>query len=230
VAIGDSAMFNSSAGKLNIALGVKPLFSNTTGEHNMAAGYEVLYSNTIGNDNIAMGYQAMRSSLSGFRNVAAGYKALYANTWGDDNIAVGTEALTSNTYGIHNIAAGYQAMHDNIGGNYNIGVKISLFSHRKKTRCRKNCCYHNSPPDRNRLNQWNDEMNHPEDHIAELWNHDGDAGHVAAAFHHSSAFVAAALSSPGRFDHPKSNDGHRDHQRYYFDPLCEYHYSPVQGS
>jgi hypothetical protein len=97
VAIGDSAMYNTTSG-VGTAIGYGAMRSNVTGQQNVAIGYRALYS----------------SDATG--NTAIGSSALANNTTGSNNVAIGSAALVSSTTGSYNIGIGF-----NVGNNGSSG-------------------------------------------------------------------------------------------------------------
>lgn len=100
VALGAYAMENvivdtnvdDQSGRYNVAVGKSAMKETTTGNHNTACGFQALMSNTTGTANTAVGEDALMSISNGSNNVAIGCRALQSATEGDYNTAVGIGA------------------------------------------------------------------------------------------------------------------------------------------
>jgi len=106
----------------NIAIGATAMQNTTTGLNNTAVGGASLISNTTGNQNTAIGRQALYLNTTASNNVAVGYQALYANTTGQQNTAVGHNAGLTQTSATHNTLIGKDAGQLTTTGGYNTFV------------------------------------------------------------------------------------------------------------
>ncbi|MCP4551723.1 MAG: hypothetical protein GY834_06720, partial [Bacteroidetes bacterium] len=127
VAIGDSALHNSTESHENTAVGKDALYSTTVGSYNTAVGRSALYSNERGSNNVAIGYQAMYHDSLGMYNTAIGTQALYNNYNVDGNTAVGYSSLYFNVDGKGNSAYGKSSLYflnfnNKDGGNNNTAI------------------------------------------------------------------------------------------------------------
>jgi hypothetical protein len=142
--LGNSKLFQSSAGKVGIGTTTPVANLDVNGTVNAATGYSLggksfafgSYSNandffgfagnatTTGTDNLGSGYQALNANKTGSENTAAGYQSLVGNTTGGGNTATGYQSLVGNTTGSTNTAAGAAALATNTTGSYNTGVGV----------------------------------------------------------------------------------------------------------
>jgi len=121
VAVGASALYNTTTGSFNVAVGYQALYSTTTGVHSTAVGHGALYSNTV-TGNTAVGFNTLYSNTTGSSNTAVGEYALRSNTTGYTNTAVGSAALYNNTTGVYNTGIGTGSLQQNLTGLQNTAV------------------------------------------------------------------------------------------------------------
>ena len=111
IAIGLSALANSTTAISNIAIGSLALAYGSLGSFNIGIGYETLsVAGNTGNSNVAVGYQSLKSNSSGANNVGMGYQSLFSDTTGSNNTGIGTNALRQNTTGSNNTGVGSSAL------------------------------------------------------------------------------------------------------------------------
>jgi hypothetical protein len=120
VAVGDTALGNTTTGNRNAALGTKTLFANVTGADNTAMG-ALAAQNTNAGQNTAIGASALLANVSGTSNTALGAYALDSTTVGG-NTGLGANALGSLTSGANNTAVGAEAGAAALTGSGNIFV------------------------------------------------------------------------------------------------------------
>ena len=75
VAVGDSAMHNSTNGARNVAIGQRSMFNNLDGHSNVAIGADALNGNLTGDGNVAIGNLAGQNASLESYNVFLGYRA-----------------------------------------------------------------------------------------------------------------------------------------------------------
>ena len=104
VALGRSALNNTTPGNFNVAIGPDALAFNS-GSFNIATGFESQYVNTSGTSNTSYGHASLRSNTSESYNTAIGFESL-RNTTGGQNTAIGWQSLENLTTGGGNIGIG----------------------------------------------------------------------------------------------------------------------------
>ncbi len=119
-AIGASALKVAVSGAAgNVAVGNSALIETTTGSGNTAVGRNALTKNKTGGSNTAVGVQAMSEGAGGeatTSNVAIGAASLFKGA-GKNNVAVGGSALFENESGNGNVAIGNEAGEKEMGSN-----------------------------------------------------------------------------------------------------------------
>jgi trimeric autotransporter adhesin len=116
VAIGPSALLNSTVGNNSVAIGDSSLFSQTGGLRNTAVGSKSGFANTTGFDNSFLGFNAGLSNTTGINNTFIGSKAGMLSTTGQSNTFVGSWAGLLNTDGWFNTFIGTEAGKSNSTG------------------------------------------------------------------------------------------------------------------
>jgi hypothetical protein len=128
-AIGKTALYNNSTGRLNTAIGMGALKSNTTGQQNTANGFNALSSNTTAYYNTAVGMNSLGATTTGSSNTAIGMLSLSNNTTGSNNTGIGMYALSAfgsnNTTGSNNTAIGNNSLSTNTSGSNNTAIGFS---------------------------------------------------------------------------------------------------------
>ena len=136
-AVGNSALYNNSAGVKNTAVGVDALKVNNSGHNNTALGYQaasglgstsgvtaigssVLVVNQ-GSDNTAIGAFALTRNTTGINNTVVGSSALSFNRTGNNNVVMGHQALLASVLNSSddNTAIGFKSMYNNTTGGQN---------------------------------------------------------------------------------------------------------------
>lgn len=136
--LGNSNIFQSSAGEIGIGTTTPANALDVNGAINAATGFNLGgtpfafgsatsgnaflgfagNSTTTGSNNTAIGRLALRANTTGNYNTAAGEGALAHNTTGG-NTAIGFDAMLFNTKGDSNTAIGQGALEDNSTGDFN---------------------------------------------------------------------------------------------------------------
>jgi trimeric autotransporter adhesin len=137
--LGDSKIFQNSAGEVGIGTTAPSALLDVNGTVNAATGFNLGgsvfafgtlseqnafvgfsgNSSMTGVDNTGTGVDALQSNTTGYENTASGYGALRLNTTGFLNTATGLGALAINTTGQQNTATGGEALQNNTTGNLN---------------------------------------------------------------------------------------------------------------
>jgi len=131
IAIGNSALVNSTGASENTVIGHNALLNQTTCDGSVAVGFDALRSDASGFYNSAVGHSALRSNYQGYYNCAFGHQASYSGTSAIANTAVGVFALYSQSQGGSNVAVGFRALYsaNSASSNENIAVGFdSLYS------------------------------------------------------------------------------------------------------
>ncbi len=112
--MGYRALSGSSSGdtsNLNVAIGYTAMEDSTSAVENVAIGSYAAGDLTTGDYNTVLGYSALRVGTTASRNTAIGYAAMNEFIEGDKrNTAVGMYAMHRTESGSHNVAMGYEAM------------------------------------------------------------------------------------------------------------------------
>jgi hypothetical protein len=115
IALGNSALKDTSFGDFNIAIGLESMKTNINGVSNIAIGLQALGGTTVspatmGNDaNIAIGNSSLIQIVQAASNVAVGVNAGYNATDATLNTLLGSDAGITTTTGSNNVCLGYNA-------------------------------------------------------------------------------------------------------------------------
>ena len=104
VAIGALTLVNTT-GTQNVAVGNSALRQTTTGNSNVAVGVNAGIANTTGVQNAILGHNALAQNVSGNNNIAIGASAGGALTTGNNNIYVQADAAAGNEAGTMRLGA-----------------------------------------------------------------------------------------------------------------------------
>ncbi|EFK96430.1 hypothetical protein LDC_1544 [sediment metagenome] len=126
--VGRNAGVSLTAGaSFNVAVGYSALGNSTNADFNTAVGVASL-NDSNGSYNSAFGASALQVNNLGYKNTALGVSSLYKNTDGNYNTGVGNESLLNNTVGSNNTVIGYQAGYGNVSSTINNSVLIGYHS------------------------------------------------------------------------------------------------------
>ncbi len=109
-AIGGSAMLNVTGGQNSIAVGQNALFSTSATLQDVALGVGALQQDTSGDNNTAVGYNSSFNNNGGARNVTIGSNAGSANVTGNDDVVIGQNAQLLATSDTNQIVIGSEAI------------------------------------------------------------------------------------------------------------------------